>query len=67
MYALSTYLFVIKRRRWSRVAFAGGFWPSFMLASQTMLLIRLPIWRRISTMSVLKEVVSRVKERTLEM
>ena len=41
--------------------------PSSMLASQTMLLIRLPIWRRISTMSVLKDVVSRVRERTLEM
>ena len=41
--------------------------PSSRLASQTMLLIRLPIWRRISTMSVLKEVVSRVRDRTLEM
>ena len=67
MYALSTYLAVMKRRRCSRIACADGFWLGLRLASHTMLEIRLPIWSKTSTMSVLNDVVSRVRERTLEM
>ena len=63
----SEYLAVINRSRSSRDDISVGLTFGLKVASQTILLTRLPISRSSSIMSCVKETVSRVSDRTLEM
>src|SRR5262245_50950011 len=66
-YARSTYLAVMNLSRCSLVAWAVGLMPGSSLASHTMFDMRFPTRSSISMMSGVKDVMSRVRDRTLLM